>query len=63
MWPLKSIILEKQALLLEKIRVSTHFYEVSQEIDYLGKTKSVWRVSTHIYGVFKEIDVKTFILE
>ena len=33
MWPLKSIILEKQA---PTLRVSTHFYEVSKEID--GKT-------------------------
>ena len=30
MWPLKSIILEKQNTVL---RVSTHIYEVSKEID------------------------------
>ena len=33
MWPLKSIVLEKQATLL---RVSTHIYGISKEID--GKT-------------------------
>ena len=78
MWPLKSIISEKQALFW---RVSTHIYGVSKEkdekmfifkvnlgmwspqIDCLRKMSPVLRVSTHIYGVSKVIDEKMFIFK
>ena len=73
MWPLKSIILEKQALFWE---FQHPFMVITKETDgktfifrvnlgmwplksiVLDKTNPVLMVSTHIYGVAKEIDRK-----
>ena len=57
------------------LRVSTHIYEVFEEIDgkcseprhvtpqidHLGKMSTVLRISTHSYGIYQELDGKTFI--
>ena len=75
MWPLKSIISEKepcsegfnthlwcfQGHRWENMNFSTKPRHVTPQIDCLGETNTVLRVSTHIYGVSKEIDGKTFI--
>ena len=74
MWPLKSIVLEKQALFWgfqhtfmgfsgdrwENIHFEGKPRHVTPQIDHLGKTSTVLRVSTHIYGVYQEIDGKMF---
>ena len=75
MWPLKSLVSEKQALfwgfhthvsccqghMQENINLSTKPRHVTPQIDHLGKTGPVLRVSTHIYGISKKIDGKVFI--
>ena len=72
MWPLKLIILAKQAMcwgfqhtlmgFLRRYMGNIHFSSkprhVTPQIDCLRKTSSVLKVSTHIYGVSKEIDGK-----
>ena len=76
MWPLKSIVLEKQALFWglnthlwgfsgnrwENIHFLGKTRHVTPQIDHLGKMSPVLRVSTHIYGFSDEIYGKTFIL-
>ena len=75
MWPLQSIVSEKQALCWG---FQHHIYGISQEIDgktfifqskprhvtpqvnRLRKMSPVLMVPTHIYGIFKEIDGKMF---
>ena len=76
MWPLKSIVLEKQSLFwgfqhtfmgfFEKIDRKMFIFRpkprhVTPQIDRLRKMIPVLRVSTHIYGVSQEIDGKMFI--
>ena len=74
MWPLKLIILEKQALFWgfqhtfmgfqgdrwEIIHFESKPGHVTPQTDHQKKTSPVLRVSTHMYGVTKEIDGKTF---
>ena len=76
MWPLKSIVSEKQALFWgfqhtsygvsqgdrwENIHLESKPKHMIPQIDRLGKTSTVLRVSTHIFEFCKEIDGKTFI--
>ena len=77
MWPLKLIILAKQAMcwgfqhtfmgFLRRYMGNIHFSSkprhVTPQIDHLRKTSPVLRVSTHTYGVSKEIHGKTFIFQ
>ena len=78
MWPLKSIVSEKQALFWcfqhtfmviskdirwENIHFSSKPRHVTPQIDRLRKMSPVLRVSTHIYCISQEIDGKTFIFE
>ena len=73
MWPLKSIVSEKRALLwgfqhtfmgfpwryMAKHSFLSKPRHVTPQIDRLRKMSPVLRVSTHIYGVSLEIDGKT----
>ena len=75
MWPLKSIISEKQALFWgfqhtfmgflgdrwENMHFESKPRHMTPQINCLGKTSPVLRVSTHIYGVSRKIDGKMFI--
>ena len=77
MWPLKSIVSEKepcsegfkthlwcfQGHTWENINFSTKPRHVTPQIDCLGETGTVLGVSTHIYGVSKDIGGKTLIFQ
>ena len=77
MWPLKSIISEKQALFwgfqhtfmgflmryMGKCSFLSKPRHVTPQINHLGKMSPVLRVSTHIYGISKEIDGKMIIFQ
>ena len=78
LWPLKLIILEKQALSWgfqthiygvskeidgENINISSKPRHVTGQIDHLRKTNPVLMVTTHTSGISKKIDGKMFIFQ
>ena len=77
MWPLKSIVSEKQSLcwgfqhtfiafwrrMMGKHSFSSKHRHVTPQIDCLRKTNPILMFSTYISGHSKEIDVKMFIFQ